>query len=260
MKSITPFYLLLIVACSPAKKTEGVLENKAESVKRERHSENIDKVFEAHGGYDVWTKMNQLSFVQGTEQHLISLVNRHSKIVSDERTIGFDGKNVWIAPGDAKIDGARFYHNLFFYFYAMPFVVGDPGVFYEDIEDREILGKTYSGIKISYDSGVGDSWKDNYIIWYDKSSFKMEWLMYTVTFRSREVGQNYSLIKYDKWNEFSGLILPTAIQWYNFENDSIGDMRNEVAFDSISISSETLPLDLFSMPSDAQIAPLPISD
>ena len=261
MKNLIPIYLLLVgVACGSVKNNEAIKEIEIPSVKYPRHSRNIDKIFEAHGGYGTWAGMKELSFNKGEERHLISLRNRNSIIESPDRTIGFDGSQVWVSPESAKVEGARFYHNLYFYFYAMPFVLGDPGVFYEDIEDREILGKTYAGIKISYDNGVGDSPKDNYIIWYDSETYKMEWLMYTVTFRSGEVSQNYRLIKYDKWEEFNDLVLPTAIQWYNFENDSIKDMRNEVVFDSIFISEKSPRMDLFQVPEGAQIAPLQTSD
>lgn len=257
MKNLLPIILLLAgSACGPVKNTEVVKEKEVSHVKYARHSENIDKVFKAHGGYSTWAEMKELSFKKGEERHLISLINRHSIIEAPDRTIGFDGNQVWVSPDSAKAEGARFYHNLYFYFYAMPFVLGDPGVFYEDIEDREILGKTYSGIKISYDNGVGDSPKDNYIIWYDSETYKMEWLMYTVTFRSREVSQNYRLIKYDKWGEFGGLVLPTTIQWHHFENDTIGIMRNEVVFNSIFISEKAPRKNLFQMPEDAQTAPL----
>jgi hypothetical protein len=43
----------------------------------------------------------------------------------------------------------------------MPFVLGDPGISYEDLADKEILGLNYGVIKISYGAGVGDSPKDN---------------------------------------------------------------------------------------------------
>lgn len=254
--SLLLFFFLIGAACGPVQKVEVVKEMEVPSVRDERHSENIYKIFEAHGGYSRWTSMKELSFKKGEERHLINLKNRHSIIEAPDRTIGFDGRQVWVSPESAEVDGARFYHNLFFYFYAMPFVLGDPGVFYEDIEDREIHGKTYSGIKISYDMGVGDSPKDNYIIWYDSETYRMEWLMYTVTFRSREVSENYRLIKYDKWEEFGGLVLPKAIQWHHFKNDTIGDMRNEVIFSSIFISEKAPRMNLFQMPEDAKTAPL----
>ena len=161
-------------------------------------------------------------------------------------------------PDTVEVGNARFYHNLYFYFYAFPFVVGDPGVFYEDVEPKEILGTTYNGIKITYDEGVGDSPKDYYIIWYNPETYKMEWLMYTVTFRSGERNENYRLINYGDWAEFEGLLLPTSLQWYQYQDDVIGEKRgNKVVFENINISTEAPSEDIFAMPQGAQLAPMP---
>ena len=138
----------------------------------------------------------------------------------------------------------------------MPFVVGDPGVSYEDMEQRELKGKTYNGIKISYGEGVGDAPDDNYIIWYDPQTNKMEWLMYTVTYGNNEPNEQYRLIKYDQWSDFEELLLPTKIQWYQYEEDSVGDVAGEVAFENIKLSKLVPNQDLFEMPEGAQIAPM----
>ena len=47
----------------------------------------------------------------------------------------------------------KFYYNLMFYFYAMPFILADDGIVYEDVKPLDIEGKSYPGIKISYESG-----------------------------------------------------------------------------------------------------------
>lgn len=44
----------------------------------------------------------------------------------------------------------------------MPFVLGDEGLNYEKTADKEILGKNYQGIKITFDSGIGNSSSDEY--------------------------------------------------------------------------------------------------
>lgn len=257
MKNCIAFILIGVLgACQPAKKEEVAQLEIKMPTRLARHSASIDKIFKAHGGFEIWSGMKQLDFTKGDERHTIGLKTRESVISSPNRTIGFDGQEVWVAPAAAKIDGARFYHNLYFYFYAMPFVLGDPGVFYEDLAERNILGTPYAGVKISYDDGVGDSPKDNYIVWYDKDTNKMEWLMYTVTYRSGETSEEYHLIKYSQWENFDGLTLPKVLQWYEFENDSVGNMRNEVVFDSISISKEQPAKHLFTRAEDAQIAPL----
>ncbi|WP_370088120.1 DUF6503 family protein [Ekhidna sp.] len=257
MKNLTYLAIvMLIAACQPGKKAE---ENQTEEVAYqapEHHSESLTKVLDAHGGYELWSKMKSLSYTKGDEYTITNLQNRKIRLETPEQTIGFDGKEVWVTPDTVDASRARFYHNLYFYFYAMPFVVGDPGAFHEDVEPRELKGKTYNGIKISYGENIGDAPDDSYILWLDPATNKMEWLMYTVTYRSGEPNDTYKLIKYDQWTVVNGLTLPTAIQWYQFENDVVGEMRNEVKFENIELSVEPPSDSLFVMPENAQIAPL----
>ncbi|WP_420317389.1 DUF6503 family protein [Ekhidna sp.] len=259
MKYLTILSLSVLIACQPNNQKDIPEEAvQAESIYNEpgHHSESLTKVMHAHGGYEQWSKMKSLSYMKGEESTITNLQNRKIRLESPKQTIGFDGEVVWVTPDTIDASRARFYHNLYFYFYAMPFVVGDPGAFYEDVEPRELSGKTYNGIKISYGENIGDAPDDNYILWYDPETNKMEWLMYTVTYRSGEPSNTYKLIKYDQWAEVNGLLLPTAIQWHQFKDDSVGEMSNKVRFEDIKITEEVPSDSLFVMPVDAQIAPL----
>ncbi|MEP5614420.1 MAG: DUF6503 family protein [Cyclobacteriaceae bacterium] len=264
MKNILVLLLMVsIVACQPNQSADNNQQSEAQVATApvtSHHSETISKIFEAHGGYANWASMKQLSYMKGGESTITNLENRKIKLVSDEMTVGFDGENVWVTPDTVDASRSRFYHNLYFYFYAMPFVVGDPGAFYEDVESMEIKGATYNGVKVSYGEGVGDSPDDFYIIWYNPETYKMEWLMYTVTFRSGEANENYRLIKYDQWGDVEGVNLPTTIQWHTYEEGVVGDMRNEVLFEEIKLSTEAPSEDLFEMPEGAQIAPRPAAE
>ena len=42
----------------------------------------------------------------------------------------------------------------------------------------------------------------------------MEWLAYTVTFKSKSPSDKYRLIKYNKWENVNGLVLPKELTWY----------------------------------------------
>lgn len=259
MKYLPILILAAIIACQPTdNQEESREESQTETVYQspEHHSESLAKVFDAHGGYEQWSKMKSLSYMKEEESTITNLQNRMIRVESPKQTIGFDGEQVWVTPDSVDASRARFYHNLYFYFYAMPFVVGDPGAFYEDVEPRELNSKAYKGIKISYGENIGDAPDDNYILWYDPETNKMEWLMYTVTYRSGEPNDTYKLIKYDQWAEVNGLFLPTVIQWHQFKEDSVGEMTNEVRFENIQITTEAPAESLFVMPENAQIAPL----
>lgn len=259
MKNLTFLgIILLAVACKPAAQKEAAEEVQTPAYEKPaHHSELLTKVFDAHGGHEQWSKMKSLSYLKGEESTVTNLQNRKIRLESPKQTIGFDGKDVWIAPDTLDTSRARFYHNLYFYFYAMPFVVGDPGAYYEEVKSRELAGKTYNGIKVSYGDGIGDAPDDNYILWVDTETNKMEWLMYTVTFRTGEAADKYSLIKYADWDELNGLTLPTSLQWFKFDGETVGEARGEATiFENIEISEEAPKENLFAMPEGAAIAPL----
>ena len=130
--------LLVIIACQPHPNNSN----------EKAHWANIPAILndglEAHGGLAQWEKMNtmQYSFMRGEskELHEIDLKSRKVRITHDNYTLGFDGRDVWVTP-DLKSFGdssPRFYHNLIFYFYAIPFVLADPGINYEILPSREI--------------------------------------------------------------------------------------------------------------------------
>ena len=252
MKHLLTLGVVLLAACQKPSSDTTRLETYQSPA---HHTSSLSNVFNTHGGFEQWSKMKTLSYKKGDEATTTNLQNRMIRLETAERTIGFDGEKVWVAPDTVDASRARFYHNLYFYFYAMPFVVGDPGASYEDLDAKEIAGKSYKGIKVSYGEGVGDAPDDNYIIWYDPETFRMEWLMYTVTYRSGEPSDKYGLIRYDQWAENNKLMLPTSISWYTYEEDSVGALRSEASFENIVISEDTPSASLFAMPENAQVAP-----
>ena len=244
------YLAILFLACQPNKE-------KPTYEKPDHHVKEITKVFDAHGGFERWTSMKSLSYELDGEQQLISLEDRKVLVKNEQRTIGFDGNEVWVMPDSVNASRARFYHNLYFYFYAMPFVLGDPGINYQVVEPKEMQGEVLNGIKVSYGDAVGDSPDDNYILWYDPASYQMKWLMYTVTYGKDESSDRYNLIKYPEWTDANGLRLPKKLQWHVYQNDSIGAIRGESVFTNIQINEQQPNANLFELPEGALIAPGP---
>ncbi len=245
-----------LMGCGGTKTENKIEEVKVDPPKTDHHSASITKVFDAHGGFGNWSEMKQLSYdMSNGQHHLIELQSRFTRIESENDTIGFDGNEVWVMPATANASRARMTYNLYFYFYAFPFVVGDQGVMYEDVEPMNILGTTYNAVKVSYESGVGESSKDNYIIYSDPETNKMAWLMYTATFGAETTSDRWSLIKYDQWQTINGITIPKALQWYQYKDGEVGGMRNEVLFENVKLSKEVPSMDNFKMPEGAQIAP-----
>lgn len=256
MKKLTVLTIIMVlISCHPDKKPVEK-QRDVEYIQPKHHSTTLTNVFNAHGGFEQWSKMKSLSYLKGEERTVTNLQNRKIRLESPKQTIGFDGAEVWITPDSVDASRARFYHNLYFYFFAMPFVVGDPGAYYEDLEPRELDGKIYNGVKVSFHAKVGYSPDDNYVIWYDPSTNKMQWLMYTVTYKTGAPSDTYKLIKYRNWSTFNGLLLPTSIQWFQYDGEKIGEARGKAtSFENIQISEDAPDEKLFEKPETARTAP-----
>ncbi|MDG5491490.1 DUF6503 family protein [Psychroserpens sp. SPM9] len=261
-KILTLLTLIILSSCKDEKTTQTVdsIDYSVEDldVTTSLYPDHISNVFEAHGGLDAWQKMKTLKFTMtkesGKEITTTDLHNRYSVIEMPKHTLGFDGENVWLRSdaGETYEGKPRFYYNLMFYFYAMPFVLADDGIIYEDIEPLVFEGKSYPGIKISYESGVGESPDDEYLLYYDSDKNQMAWLGYTVTYFSKEKSKTYSFINYSNWQNVNGLILPRQLTWYHTKNNKPTTIRNEVEFTDIVLTESRKEASAYAKPENAE--------
>jgi hypothetical protein len=252
MKNI--FLLLAIITLVSCKNNTKETQNYSEEeldITTSIYPENISKVFKAHGGLDAWSKMQSLVFAvqkpDGDEITTTDLKNRKALIEMPKHTIGFDGKVVWLHSKDtATFKGnPKFYYNLMFYFYAMPFILSDDGIVYEESKPLLFEGKSYPGIKISYETGIGESPDDEYVLYYDADTNQMEWLSYTVTYFSKEKAKEFHFIKYSNWQIVEGLLLPQTLTWYDYKNNLPTTKRNDLQFVNVKLSSDKPNQEIF---------------
>ncbi|MFT5892396.1 MAG: hypothetical protein ACI9Y7_002506 [Dokdonia sp.] len=264
MKKIMFFLAVAIFALSCKETTQQTTTTtptpEVTKTPEKEYPERIASIFKAHGGITAWNAMNNLSFTlkkeSGDERHMTDLKSRKVTVKTDKYTIGFNGEKVWIAQDSTHFPpkNARFYHNLMFYFYAMPFVLGDDGITYSDVPVLEFEGVSYPGTKISFGAGVGDAPDDEYIVYSNPTTHQMEWLAYTVTYGKNEKSERFSYIKYDQWTEVSGLQLPSVLQWYTVEDGVPTAMRSERTFSNVTASSKKIDAAYFEIPAGAEIA------
>ncbi len=216
MKKIT--LLLVIFVISFACKNEAKKDSEKEVVKNEttvdKYPKALKDLFDKHGTLNSWRKMKTLSYSLNKEEHTTDLHSRKAVINSSEYSYGFDGQNTWVSDTTKFKKDPKFYYNLYFYFYAMPFVLADDGIVYSEVDPLEFEGKKYPGYKISYKANVGNSSDDNYFIYYDEKTKEMRWLGYTVTYFSKKPSDKFSVIRYNDWENVNGLLLPKSITWY----------------------------------------------
>ena len=207
--------IVILVSCKNEAK-KGVKKDVVKEIKKENFPDELAKVFAKHGGINTWRKAQVLSFNKGEEVHTTDLHSRKIVINSPKYSLGFDGNEVWLdEEKEGNYKGNKdFYYNLYFYFYAMPFVLADNGITYDKVDDLTFEETNYPGYKISYASNKGTSPDDNYIVYYNPKTYQMEWLAYTVTFKSKSPSDKYNIIKYNKWENVNGLVLPKELTWY----------------------------------------------
>ena len=217
----------------------------------------LEKVFENHGSLAKWKKMRSMSYEivkdEGNETQMIDLQTRAERIKGSNFESGYDGKNYWVVADTSYKGNPKFYTNLMFYFYAMPFVLADEGIIYSKVKAVSFEGVDYPGYRISYNDGIGVSPEDEYFIHYDPETYEMAWLGYTVTFYSGEKSDKIKWIRYNDWKQFNGLKLPNSLSWYKTEEGKITELRNTRYFANVKVSEEAFPLNTLARPKEAKI-------
>lgn len=246
----------LLFSCKQETKTTDIevpLKENQEKV----YPEDLKKVFDAHGGLDRWNNMHSMSYhiIKGDEleKQWIDLKNRRERTESSTSKTGFDGTQYWIEADSTSNKDPIFYTNLMFYFFAQPFVLADEGINYEKVEDLNFDGIDYPGFRISYKDNIGVSPKDEYFIHYHPETHQMEWLGYTVTYKSDKPSDRIGWIKYEDWSKTRLLLLPGSLKWYNTENNLPTTERSVRRFEKLAVSEKEFPETQFIATSNARI-------
>ncbi|SDX81118.1 DUF6503 family protein [Hymenobacter psychrophilus] len=255
---------LLVVSCtSNPEQQAGVPAATATVAAASRElPELLQQALTAHGGLAAWQQFGTMEYRLKTtlgalrdEKHLIDLRTRQVRIEAPDYQIGMDGQQVWVSPSKAAFGemSPRFYHNLFFYFFSIPFVLADEGTVYEDLGTRTIAGKDYRALKVSYETGRGDSSGDEYIAHFDPQTHRLELLLYTVTYFEPGKEASYNALLYSDWQEVNGLLLPQKMEGHKFANNEIGDLRYQADFSNVRLDRAPPAASRFAMPQGAII-------
>ncbi|MEO9806537.1 MAG: DUF6503 family protein [Reichenbachiella sp.] len=243
MQRTTLFLLGLLLACS------GPKQSSIEETENSIYPPALEKILTKHGSLDTWKKMKSLSYEivgeEMNEKQMIHLHDRRERIEAANFVTGYDGENIWLETDTTYSGDPVFYHNLMFYFYAMPFVLADEGIIYSEADELSFEDKSYPGIKISYNAGVGMSAQDEYFLHYDPETYQMEWLGYTVTYFSKEKSPDIRWIRYNDWQTLEELILPKSMTWYKSEEGVITEPKGAAEFEKVLISESTFDDSLF---------------
>ncbi len=255
-KWLTAMVICSFLACQQKNNTttENPVEHSA-NIEIKDYPQFMDDLFQAHGGLENWNSMKSLYFEmpndEGGEKHFVNLKDRRDKVIGPNFSLGFDGSNVWLDADSTYQGNPTFYHNLMFYFYAMPFVLADDGIIYRETDPLNYQGVDYPGMRISYQEGVGASSDDEYFIYIDPETNKMAWLGYTVTYFSQEPSSDIHWIRYDSWQNLEGLWLPEELSWYHYLDGKPTELRNTVSFQNVELGEQPHPEQVFAKTADA---------
>lgn len=214
----------------------------------------LKATLDQHGGLDLWNKFGTLSFEEKGVRHTLNLRTRDEVFAKDSAyTVGYNGDQVWVLPDSSAFPRARFYRNLYFYFFSLPFVAADPGVNHEFLGQKTFNGVLYDMVKLSYEANVGDSPDDQYILYIESETKQLGMINYSVTYFDKNRAEQYSAVVYRGWTKVNGLVVPSGFDGYRWENDTLGEKRYEVNLSNISFKNEVPDNVLFQAPEGAYI-------
>jgi len=232
--------LLLLAACQQPSNADQTDDSTTDAAAASPYPAAFQRVLAAHGGLELWQRQQGLSYEivkpDGNEKQVIDLKDRRERIDASNFTMGYDGSHFWLAADTSYHGDPIFYKNLMFYFYAMPFVLADAGIRYAEAEPLVFGDKTYPGLRISYEPGVGVSPEDEYFLHYDADTYQMAWLGYTVTYETKAKSSTIKWIRYDDWMDINGLKLPKSMNWHTTEDNKPVAARNRRAFEQVTLS------------------------
>ncbi len=188
------------------------------------------KTWEAHGGLERWRTQRTLHYVMHDfplsaqvakpNKSTVDLRNRSNRIEGVGFIVGFDGEEAWSKPGpDAVGLPPRFFALGSFYFIGMPFVFADPGVVLEDRGMAVFRDKEYRVVAAGYETGIGHTSKDDYILYIDPDTDLLQLIHHSVTEPSNKV-ERVTWV-FDEWQSVSGLTVPLRITFYGGWNEGV---------------------------------------
>ncbi|GMQ30921.1 DUF6503 family protein [Algoriphagus confluentis] len=222
---------------------------------RLEQSEEFKQLLDAHGEWEKWINAKAFSYAMihetnlAWENHYIDLVGRKVRIDADTWQIGNDGEKVWISPNRQAFQGrsVRFYHNLYFYFFSIPYIFTDPGVTVKKTENKLLNGISYPAFEVSFEANVGDSPDDKYFMLADPETGRLAWVLYKVTFFDKN-NSSMNALKYEDYRDAGGLVFPRLMTGYEYENDSTKKIRYQVSFADVFLVDKAMDDELFAMP------------
>ncbi|MDP3274259.1 MAG: hypothetical protein Q8Q09_03635 [Deltaproteobacteria bacterium] len=178
-----------------------------------------------------------------------------------DATLGWDGRDAWIVPNAAAFASpARFWATTPFYFVAIPFVFADPGVRLEALADESLDGVSHQMVKVTYESGTGDSSGDYYVLYLHPENHRVSAIRYVVAYPGFFPDGGHSpekLMRYADLHAVGGVLMPSRLDTfaYNPETHAPGERVTAITVTNVTMG-ERWPGSIFAPPTGAVISTL----
>ena len=265
----------------PEEEAEQLANEARDRLTQSDGGELVLRAIEAHGGLEAWYRAPTSSYTWEYANEEVDLRFK-SFLVADNQTrevyhdltltgpfddpnevdarFAWDGTDAWIHPPDIERPNPRFWGISGYYFQQIPFVLADPGVTYERLDDEELDGTRYEMVRAAFEPNVGESPGDTYTLYVHPETGQVDAIRYTVSFgQDVEPGADLpeTLLYYEDFETVDGLTVATTFRGYDFtEEGERGAFKNEAFADSISFRRPFDPSQM-EAPEGARFVPAP---
>ncbi|WP_297335320.1 hypothetical protein [Algoriphagus sp.] len=217
-------------------------------------------LLEAHGNWKKWIESKGMSYTLfhesnlQQENHFFNLTDRKARIDAASFQVGKDGEGVWVAPNRQSFGGQSvdYYHNLYFYFYSMPYILTDTSIEVTTMKNRRFNGKEYERLEAKSTQASYRSPSNSYELLIDPETHLLEWVLYRVTFFNPS-NSILSGMKYEDYRETDGMKFPRLLTGYLIEGDTVVRVQNQVSLAGVTLTKDELDEDIFEMPEKAAV-------
>ncbi|MCA9299837.1 MAG: hypothetical protein KDA28_12265 [Phycisphaerales bacterium] len=169
---------------------------------------------------------------------------------------GWDGERAWVAPEGAEpVRSPRFWSLTPYYFVAVPFVLGDPGVVLEDAGEDTFEGRNYDLVRATFEAGTGDAPDDFYVVYFDRETHRVGGLRYVVSYPGFFPDGGHSpekLMVYDGAQQVEGITLAETYRTFTWDGAAAGEQVTAITLSEVTFVPDT-PADAFDVPADGVV-------
>ena len=139
----------------------------------------------------------------------------------------------------------------------LPFVLADPGVNLEMLDEAQFEGTTYDVVKATFAAGTGDAPDDYYVLYIDRETSRVRAIRYVVSYKGFRPDGGHGpekLMSYDGDISASGLTFAASHRTFEFneETGEVGEKVTDVTVSDVAFKRD-VAIDYYEPPAEAKV-------